>query len=127
MLRARVMFRFDSVQEYYQSFDELFAVLRPAYLARRHHYFEQEAILFATVLDAGIQDDVFAPHQAQQLARTLLLATNALLPYSLTDKELGAREEMERDVIGIADVLLQGVLTCRDRSLGKAPDEWAPE
>jgi len=34
MLLTRVLFRFDSVRAYYQSRDDLFAALRPAYMAR---------------------------------------------------------------------------------------------
>src|SRR5437879_6350617 len=35
MLVTRVLFRFDSVKEYHHSFTEMFAAIRPAYLARR--------------------------------------------------------------------------------------------
>src|ERR1041385_4133186 len=55
MLLTRVLFRFDSVQAYFQSFDELFAALRPAYMARRERYFDLEARLFAGVLETGRQ------------------------------------------------------------------------
>ena len=53
MLAERVLFRFDSVREYYHGLDELFQSLRPAYMARRERYFVEEAALFAAVLDAG--------------------------------------------------------------------------
>src|ERR1051326_1051551 len=32
MIQRRVLFRFDSVQDYYQSFNDMFAALRPAYM-----------------------------------------------------------------------------------------------
>ena len=47
MLITRVLFRFDSVQHYSQSLDDLLAVLRPSLLARRERYFEEEARIFA--------------------------------------------------------------------------------
>ena len=50
MLLDRVLFRFDSVRDYSHGLDELFASLRPAYLARRQAYFEAEAAVFADVL-----------------------------------------------------------------------------
>src|SRR6478672_10481678 len=53
MLLERVMFRFDSVREYHHSFTEMFAAIRPAYLARRENYFAAEAIVFAKVLEEG--------------------------------------------------------------------------
>jgi AcrR family transcriptional regulator len=109
MLRTRVLFRFDTVQDYYQSFDDLFAALRPAYLARRERYFAAEAALFAGVLEEGCRAGVFASGDANATAHTLLLATNALLPYSLRPRELDAREEIDAKVTRIADLLLDGL------------------
>jgi hypothetical protein len=40
-----------------------------------------------------------------------LLATNSLLPYSLSTRELGERGDVEEKVSHIADLLLTGVLT----------------
>src|SRR5829696_2814838 len=53
MVLDRVLFRFDSVRDYSHGLDELFASLRPAYLARRDGYFAAEAELFADVVRAG--------------------------------------------------------------------------
>jgi AcrR family transcriptional regulator len=53
MLLARVLFRFDSIQHYTQSLNDLLAALRPGLLARRARYFEEEAQLFAGVLAEG--------------------------------------------------------------------------
>jgi len=53
MLIERVMLRFDSVQHYSQSLNELLAQLRPRLLERRKRYFEEEARLFARVLADG--------------------------------------------------------------------------
>src|SRR5918993_5478952 len=43
MLLTRVLFRFDSIQHYTQSLNDLLAALRPGLLARRALYFEAEA------------------------------------------------------------------------------------
>ena len=53
MLSTRVMFRFDSIQHYTQSLNDLLAALRPGLLARRALYFEAEAQIFAEVLLNG--------------------------------------------------------------------------
>ncbi|HEY0730080.1 MAG TPA: helix-turn-helix domain-containing protein, partial [Pyrinomonadaceae bacterium] len=50
MLLARVLFRFDSIQHYTQSLNDLLAALRPGLLARRARYFEEEAQIFAEVI-----------------------------------------------------------------------------
>ena len=41
MLVARVLFRFDSVHEYHDSLDDMFSVLRAAYLDRRDRYYDE--------------------------------------------------------------------------------------
>jgi hypothetical protein len=84
-------------------------------MTRRSRYFEAEAQLFAEVLIEGVRADAFARKDAKQSASTLLLATNALLPYSLSAHELGTREEVEYWASRIADMLLDG-LRRRDRS-----------
>ena len=109
MLVARVLFRFDSVHGYYQSLDEMFAVLRPAYLQRRERYIESEAAVFARVLEQGARDGTLQVDDPLQSAHTLLLATNALLPYSLNTRELGSRREIERQVQRVAELVLRGL------------------
>ena len=111
MLLARVLFRFDSIQHYTQSLNDLLAALRPGLLARRAKYFEEEAQLFATVLNEGRASGEFQFEQPLATARALLEATNGLLPYSLSTSELGERAEVERRTSAIADLLLQGLLS----------------
>ena len=53
MLLTRVLFRFDSIQHYTQSLNDLLAALRPGLLGRRAQYFEAEAQIFAEVLRPG--------------------------------------------------------------------------
>ncbi len=113
MLAERVLFRFDSVREYYHGLDELFQSLRPAYMARRERYFVEEAALFAAVLDAGRAAGVFACDDPAATANTLLLATNALLPSGMSARELGAREDVAARVDGIANLVVYGL--CRRR------------
>lgn len=112
MLLTRVLFRFDSVQHYTQSLNDLLADLRAPLLARRRRYFEDEAQIFAEVLQEGDKIEIFFVPDALKTAETLLLATNSLLPYSLNTKELGERSEIEERVRRLADLLLTGLL-CR--------------
>jgi AcrR family transcriptional regulator len=110
MLLARVLFRFDSIQHYTQSLNDLLAALRPGLLARRAKYFEEEARIFAEVLAEGRASGEFQFDNELAAARALLEATNGLLPYSLSTSELGEREEVKRRASAIADLLLQGLL-----------------
>ncbi len=110
MLLTRVLFRFDSVQHYTRSLNDLLADLRPRLLARRKQYFEDEAQIFAEVLQECDKIKIFSVPDALKTAETLLLATNSLLPYSLNTKELGERSEIEERVGRLADMLLTGLL-----------------
>jgi AcrR family transcriptional regulator len=110
MLITRVLFRFDSVQHYTESLNELLAELRPQLLARRRRYFDEEASVFAEVIEKGQALRTFESGDSNEIAHLLLLATNALLPYSLSTQELGERTEIERKVSHLADLLLAGVL-----------------
>src|SRR5215213_11261411 len=88
MLLVRVLFRFDSIQHYTQSLNDLLAALRPGLLARRAKYFEEEAQIFADVLRAGRAAGELDFDDEQGTAHALLQATNGLLPYSLSTTEL---------------------------------------
>ena len=110
MLVARVLFRFDSVQHYTQSLNDLLAALRPKLLARRARYFEEEARVFAEALNEGVRLKVFKVDDALSTAFALIHATNSLLPYSLSTTELGERDEIKEKTEQIADLLLTGLL-----------------
>lgn len=110
MLLMRVLFRFDSVQHYTQSLNDLLAALRPKLLARRKKYFEEEAYIFAKVIEEGQKEKVFREENALEIAETILMATNSFLPYSLSARELGERAEIEKKTIRLANLLVQGIL-----------------
>ncbi len=110
MLVERVLFRFDSVQHYTQSLNDLLAHIRPKLLERRRRYFEEEARIFAGVIEEGTRAAIFLKIDPLDAARTMLTATNSLLPFSLSTKELGERKEIETRAIRIADLVLKGLL-----------------
>jgi AcrR family transcriptional regulator len=109
MLVTRVLLRFDSVQHYTVSLNDLLAALRPQVLARRKNYFAEEARIFAGVIAEGQLSGDFTDVDSLEIAESLLIATNSLLPYSLNTRELGAREEIEEKTSNLADLLLSGV------------------
>jgi AcrR family transcriptional regulator len=109
MIRTRVLFRFDSVRDYHQNFNDMFASLRGAYLQRREGYFQAEACALAEVIAEGQRDGALRPGDAAALSRTLITATNALLPFSLSPRELGSREQVDAAVTAIAELLLSGL------------------
>lgn len=110
MLIDRVLIRFDSVQHYSQSLNELLAQVRPQLLERRRRYFEEEARLFAMVLAEGKSAGVFKIKDPIEAGQAIIDTTNALLPYSLSAWELGERSEIEKKTNNVADLLLNGLL-----------------
>ena len=116
MLLTRVLFRFDSIQHYTQSLNDLLAALRPGLLRRRAQYFESEAQIFAEVLTAGRKSGELDFDDEHATAHALLQATNGLLPYSLSTTELGERGEVEKRAADVANLMLRGLLSRNDTS-----------
>ncbi len=108
MLLKRVLHRFDSVQHYTQSLDDILSAIRPKLLARRKTYFQEEAEIFV-VVEEGQTNKIFQSGNALEISETFLLATNSLLPFSLTTQQLGEREDIEAKTFRIADLLLKGI------------------
>lgn len=105
MLVARVLDRFDYARGHSDSLDELLAAIRPRLLERRARHFRAEASLAARVLaEAGVRS-------AADTADAMILATNALLPYSLRAVELGRRAQIARQADRVASLVLFGALT----------------
>jgi AcrR family transcriptional regulator len=120
MLLIRVLFRFDSVRDYYHSIDEIFRTLRTAYLTRRARYLADEAAIFARVLAGGKAVGAFDLDDPAAVAATLLLATNGLLPSNLSPRELGERAEVEAEAKSIAALVLRGLRPVKRQSIVKS-------
>jgi AcrR family transcriptional regulator len=111
MLIERVIFRFDSVQHYTQSLNDIFAKIRPSLLERRKRHFEEESRIFARLIKEGIDAGEFVKTNPTDTAQALLVATNSLLPYSLSTQELGERRQIETRATQVANLLLKGVIS----------------
>lgn len=109
MLVERVVFRLQSVQHYTEALNDVVAAIRPKLIARRAKHFEQEAGILARVLADGRRTGELHVQRAPETARTLLEATNALLPYSLSPQELGDPADVQRRAGSIADLLVRGL------------------
>jgi AcrR family transcriptional regulator len=114
MLLKRVLHRFDSVRNYTQSLNDLLSAVRPKLLVRRKTYFETEAKIFAKVIEEGQKSKIFADGNAPEIAETFLLATNSLLPFSLTAREFGERNEIEEKTLRVTNLLLEGLIKVRN-------------
>jgi|CXWK01.1.fsa_nt_gi AcrR family transcriptional regulator len=111
MLVDRVLYRFDCVSHYPASLDEIFASLRLSYLERRGRNLEKESAVFeAALLGSSSSTGELIP-DARDAAEALLESTNSLLPYGLSPRELGNRNDVERRARRIAAIVVAGVLS----------------
>ncbi len=110
MLKTRVLHRFESVQHYTQNLNDLLSAIRPNFLARRESYFVEEARIFAAVIEEGQLSGKFKAGAAAEIAESIILATNSLLPFNLTTAELGARQDIEAKTLRLANLLLEGLI-----------------
>ena len=109
MVIERVMYRFDGVQHYSQSLNEMLTILRPKLLERRKRHFIEEAQIFAGVIAEGQALSVLVKGNPIDIAETLVTATNSLLPYSLSAFELGERTDLANRAEKTADLLIRGL------------------
>lgn len=109
MLFARVLHRFDYARRHRHSIDEKLAAMRSGLLARRAEHFRREAAVFARVLDSGGGRGEIRALDAADTAHSLILATNALLPYSLSVRELGLRADLARRAEALIDLVIAGL------------------
>lgn len=119
MLVHRVLFRFDSVAHYSQNLSDLLSSVRTALLTRREAHFEKEAAVFEDVLREGARLGTLECPDPRTTSFVLIQSTNSLLPFSLSARELGRREEVEDQVGRVADLLIKGLLSCPSR-----PASW---
>jgi AcrR family transcriptional regulator len=119
MLVLRVLHRFDSVAHYSQNLSDLLSSVRTVLLVRREGYFEREAGVFEDVLREGARAGSLDCADPRAASLVLIQSTNSLLPFSLSARELGRREEVEDQAGRIADLLIKGLVTCPSR-----PASW---
>jgi AcrR family transcriptional regulator len=109
MLLARVMYRFDSVRHFTESLSEMLRDIRPVVLKRRQQYFEAETVVFAGEVKKGQKRGEFRLHDCAGTAWSLIEATNSLLPFNLSARELGERAAIEERTGRITNLLLNGL------------------
>ncbi len=112
MLEARVLIRFDSVSHYSESLSDLLSSIRTSLLSRRVGYFQTEAKEFEAVLREGARVGTLDCRDPKTAAEVLIQCTNSLLPFNLSARELGRKEELKAEVVRVADFLVKGLVPC---------------
>ena len=109
MLETRIMKRVSAVQDYRESLDGLFEAVRPTYMEHRRRHFEIEREILMEVLAEEREEGSFAFDDLSETAESLLRATNAFLPYSLSVSELGDLSTISCRLNQMATLLIRGL------------------
>ena len=117
MLVQRVMFRFQLVQGHKEGIDDLLIELRPQLFERRAKYMVAEARIFAELLIEGRTTGEFEVEDPFRVAEAFVDATNALLPHSLSPKQLGDESQLYDRVSILSDLLVRSVTSQQSTSL----------
>ncbi len=123
ILVLRVLHRFDYARGHSARLDELLAAIRTELVARRARHFEKEAAIVARIL-AGSRSPRIDPEAAGE---AMFTATNALLPYSLSARELGRRSDIERRAAAVAELVVRGLCPAQPASAAAASATKTPE
>jgi AcrR family transcriptional regulator len=111
MLIERVLYRFRAVQGHKAGIDDVLSCLRHELFERRDRWHAAEAQLFAEVLVEGRTKGEFDVDEPFEVASALVTATNSLLPYSLSPRELVERVDVEKRIQRISRILVKGLLS----------------
>lgn len=108
ILVERVLFLFDAVSDLGVSLDEVYRRIRPPFLQRRDRFDEAAAAILAEVLNQGAETGDFATRDPLRVAKTLIACTNGILPFSLSPREMGRRDEISEIARIGAELLVRG-------------------
>jgi len=114
MLRLRVLRRFDYASQHAASLDSLLGAVRPAFLIRRATHFRSETEVFAALLKSEARRGTLQVTNAAATADALISATNALLPFSLSARELGRRSDVAKRVDTVAALVIAGLRSAKE-------------
>jgi AcrR family transcriptional regulator len=109
MIIERVMYRFECAQGYSHGIDDLMTSLRPQLFERRERYYHAESLVISEALIEGRALKEFSLDEPFAVADSIITATSYLLPYSLSPKQLGARDILQSRTEFLADLLLKAV------------------
>ncbi len=108
-LEQRVILRYDLFDRHKRSMDEAMESLRPQLIGKRDAFHEGEAQLLKSVIEDGVQAGLMQSADPATDARSMILATNSLLPYSLRPEQLGDRGCVFGKVASLARLLVRAV------------------
>jgi len=108
-LVRRVMMRFDVFSRHRRSLDDALSSLKPQLEEKKKAYHEREADYVRGLIEEGVREGSLTTSDPLDDARTMVLATNSLLPYSLRPDQIGDRDSVLAQAEGLAEMLARAV------------------
>lgn len=110
LLVIRIVFRAKRARVGAYDLDEQLASIRPTLRSRQGDYFRQEAALVEHLLIIGIEEGRYAGvENPGRTARSLIAATNGLLPSNLSHSYISKISDIESHARDIAHMLVRGL------------------
>lgn len=105
----RVMARYRSLQQCELSMNEILASLDDLIRQYKKRFQEIEAEKLAEYLEVGVRSGDFYINNVLETARTMMTATNGLLPYAVRPEHLGPACEVEAHAKNVIDLMLKAI------------------
>ncbi len=109
VLVSRVIKRFDIFSRHRRSLDEAVCSLRPQLEDKKKAVHEREAAHIAGLIQEGTAAGTMRSADALGDARTMVLATNSLLPYAVRTEQIGDRDTVLDQATAMAGMLVRAV------------------
>jgi AcrR family transcriptional regulator len=106
-LRLRVLLRFDQFVRYPLSVEQMMATLHKELGERKERFHARERALLASLL---AEIDGKKTEECLPFAKAMIIASNALLPYSLRPEQMGNRATVEDNASTVAKLLVTGYI-----------------
>ena len=108
-LLERLTFRYEAIQQYFRSFNELFLEIREKITERRKRYFKEEAVILSKIISDGQLFETFMAGDPSTIAFNLVTATNSLMPLNTRPEDMGSRDELVAQATELVDFLMLAV------------------
>ena len=89
--------------------DDALCNLRQHAYEKREAFHKRESELLERMIELGVIRNIFEAENQSRTAYAMILATNSLLPYGLSPRELGDRSSVEDRTNAIIDLLIRAL------------------
>lgn len=110
MLLKRIDLRFEVFTRHRRSMDEALSTLKELCRVRREDFHRREAALIADVIRDGIEKGEMIASDPDVVGGSMVLATNALLPYSMSPQQLGDYGTVMTRADNLVSLLVQAIV-----------------